>query len=128
MRYACHCLQPVVFKVDYAVEQLGNKEFGSVFLGTTNVAEALVAAGLAKVCCVLAAAIRGAGIRLCYFFCLPMPVVDEAHAPMCLTPRLVPSQQHSKRGSIGIHTGQCFSDCNLHECVLTFKQHADYGI
>jgi hypothetical protein len=43
------CVQPVVFKVDYAVEQLGNREFGSVFLGTTNVAEAMVAAGMAKV-------------------------------------------------------------------------------
>ena len=39
----------MVFRVDYTVEQLGNREFGTVFLGTTNIAEAMVAAGMAKV-------------------------------------------------------------------------------
>lgn len=41
----------MVFRVDYTVEQLGNREFGTVFLGTTNVAEVMVAAGMAKVSC-----------------------------------------------------------------------------
>ncbi len=46
-------LQTVVFKVDYVVESIGNREFGSVFLDgpqpAKNVAEAILAAGMAKV-------------------------------------------------------------------------------
>jgi endonuclease YncB( thermonuclease family) len=42
-------LQTVVFKVDYVVEQIGSKEFGSVFLGQENIALTVVAAGYAKV-------------------------------------------------------------------------------
>ncbi|GFH12962.1 ribonuclease [Haematococcus lacustris] len=41
--------QQVVFKTDYVVEQIGNREFGSIFLEKENVACSLVAAGLAKV-------------------------------------------------------------------------------
>lgn len=42
--------QPVIFRVEYALEQAGGREFGSVFLSEReNVALALVAAGLAKV-------------------------------------------------------------------------------
>lgn len=42
--------QSVVFRVDYAVEAIGNREFGSVFLGQQdNVALSVVAAGWAKV-------------------------------------------------------------------------------
>lgn len=44
------CLQPCVFKVDYVVEQLQGREFGSVFLNQTeNVALTVAAAGWAKV-------------------------------------------------------------------------------
>lgn len=55
---SCHIgcflwLQPCVFKVDYTVEQAGNKEFGSVFLQKDNkqenVALAIVQNGWAKV-------------------------------------------------------------------------------
>lgn len=43
-------LQSVVFRVDYVVEQLGNREFGSVFLNEKeNVAMAVVSNGWAKV-------------------------------------------------------------------------------
>ena len=43
-------LQPCVFRVDYQLEQAGNKEFGTVFVNEKeNVAVSLVAAGLAKV-------------------------------------------------------------------------------
>lgn len=43
-------LQSCVFKVDYVVEAIGNREFGSVFLNERdNVALAVVAAGWAKV-------------------------------------------------------------------------------
>ncbi|KXZ48282.1 hypothetical protein GPECTOR_29g59 [Gonium pectorale] len=42
--------QPCVFRVDYVVEAIGNREFGSVFLNQQdNVAMAVVAAGWAKV-------------------------------------------------------------------------------
>ncbi|KAG2441222.1 hypothetical protein HYH02_010066 [Chlamydomonas schloesseri] len=42
--------QACVFRVDYVVEAIGNREFGSVFLGQNdNVALAVVAAGWAKV-------------------------------------------------------------------------------
>mmetsp|Transcript_6774 Transcript_6774/g.14968 ORF Transcript_6774/g.14968 Transcript_6774/m.14968 type:complete len:971 (+) Transcript_6774:79-2991(+) len=42
--------QSVVFKVDYVVEQIGNREFGSVFIGQQdNVALAVVSNGWAKV-------------------------------------------------------------------------------
>ena len=40
--------QDVVFKVDYAVPSI-HREFGSVFLGETNIALAVVSAGWAKV-------------------------------------------------------------------------------
>ena len=40
--------QEVVFKVDYAVPSI-HREFGSVFLGETNIALAVVSAGWAKV-------------------------------------------------------------------------------
>lgn len=40
----------VVFKIDYVVEAIGNREFGSVFLGQAdNIALSVVAAGWAKV-------------------------------------------------------------------------------
>ncbi|XP_010546113.1 PREDICTED: staphylococcal nuclease domain-containing protein 1-like [Tarenaya hassleriana] len=39
----------VVFKVDYKVEAIAGREFGSVFLGNENVAMLVVAAGWAKV-------------------------------------------------------------------------------
>lgn len=40
----------MVFKIDYVVEQLGNREFGSVFLNEKeNVALAVVSNGWAKV-------------------------------------------------------------------------------
>jgi hypothetical protein len=43
-------LQPCVFKVDYVLEQAGNREFGTVFVNEKeNAARSLVAAGLAKV-------------------------------------------------------------------------------
>ena len=42
-------LQPATFKVDFTIEQAGNKEFGTVFVGSENLAEVMVAAGLAKV-------------------------------------------------------------------------------
>ena len=43
-------LQQCVFKVDYVVEQIGNREFGSVFLDQQeNVALAVVSGGWAKV-------------------------------------------------------------------------------
>ncbi len=42
--------QPCVFRVDYTVEAIGNREFGSVFLNASdNVAIAVVANGWAKV-------------------------------------------------------------------------------
>lgn len=41
--------QPCVFRTDYKVEQLGNREFGSVFLGKENLAMTVVSAGWAKV-------------------------------------------------------------------------------
>eukprot|EP00798_Chlamydomonas_sp_ICE-L_P007216 gene7216-323_t len=42
--------QPVVFKIDYVVEQIGNREFGSVFVGQKdNLAISVVTAGWAKV-------------------------------------------------------------------------------
>lgn len=44
------CFKVCVFSVDYTVEALNNREFGSVFLGKENVAEAVVTAGWAKVC------------------------------------------------------------------------------
>lgn len=48
----CHTsvwpVQEVVFKVDYAVPSI-HREFGSVFLGSTNLALDVVAAGWAKV-------------------------------------------------------------------------------
>ena len=50
--FAClpACLQPCVFRVDYQLEQAGNKEFGTVFVNEKeNVAVSLVGAGLAKV-------------------------------------------------------------------------------
>jgi staphylococcal nuclease domain-containing protein 1 len=43
-----------VFKVDYTVEAIGNREFGSVFLGQENVALTVISSGWAKVgpqCC-----------------------------------------------------------------------------
>jgi staphylococcal nuclease domain-containing protein 1 len=41
--------QQVVFKVDYVLEQIGNREFGSVFLGKQdNVALSVVSNGWAK--------------------------------------------------------------------------------
>jgi staphylococcal nuclease domain-containing protein 1 len=49
LHYTCFALQTVVFKVDYVVEQIGSKEFGSVFLGQENIALTVVAAGYAKV-------------------------------------------------------------------------------
>jgi staphylococcal nuclease domain-containing protein 1 len=39
----------VVFKVDYTVEAIGNREFGSVFLGQENVALTVISSGWAKV-------------------------------------------------------------------------------
>jgi hypothetical protein len=43
-------LQQVVFKIDYVVEQIGNREFGSVFLGQQdNLAIAVASNGWAKV-------------------------------------------------------------------------------
>jgi staphylococcal nuclease domain-containing protein 1 len=46
-------LQPVIFKVDYKVEAIGNKEFGSVFVegpgGNENIAVSVVSNGWAKV-------------------------------------------------------------------------------
>jgi hypothetical protein len=38
-----------VFKVDYVVEQIGNREFGSIFLGQENLALTIVSNGWAKV-------------------------------------------------------------------------------
>lgn len=38
-----------VFKVDYVVEQIGNREFGSLFIGQENIALAVVSNGWAKV-------------------------------------------------------------------------------
>lgn len=44
------CVQACVFKVDYTVEQLQGREFGSVFLNQSdNVALAVATAGWAKV-------------------------------------------------------------------------------
>lgn len=44
--------QPCVFRVDYALEQAGGKEFGTVFINEKeNVAATLLAAGWAKVSC-----------------------------------------------------------------------------
>lgn len=44
------CLQPCVFRIEYALEQAGGREFGSVFINEKeNVALAVVAAGMAKV-------------------------------------------------------------------------------
>jgi hypothetical protein len=43
-------LQPCVFRVDYALEAAGGREFGSVIINEReNVGSALVANGLAKV-------------------------------------------------------------------------------
>lgn len=44
----CWVVQEVVFKVDYAVPSI-HREFGSVFMGSTNMALDVVAAGWAKV-------------------------------------------------------------------------------
>ncbi|GMH33782.1 hypothetical protein BSKO_01616 [Bryopsis sp. KO-2023] len=41
--------QSCVFRTDYKVEQLGNREFGSVFLGKENLALSVVSAGWSKV-------------------------------------------------------------------------------
>jgi ABC-type xylose transport system permease subunit len=48
----------VIFKIDYVVAAIGNKEFGSVFLQPAggkpeNIAVAVVAAGWAKVCAIV---------------------------------------------------------------------------
>lgn len=42
-------IQACVFSVDYKVEALSDREFGSVFLGKENVAVSVVSAGWAKV-------------------------------------------------------------------------------
>ncbi len=45
------CTQSVVFKLDYVLEAAaGRPEFGTVLLDKKNVAEEMVAQGMAKVC------------------------------------------------------------------------------